>query len=286
MGEDPTLERSFRGHKDAVNSVAFNPNMKQLISGSQDGCLMIWNFKPQLRAFRFSDHQVRPWRKAATPHDAGAAGCAAGAGGRVCPHNGGSGALGVGQRALRALAALRYVCAHLTVCPRTQGPVLSVAITPTGGIIATGSKDRTVRLWAPNISKGRSSVIKAHTGGVRCVSFSPDSTTLLTASDDKTIKMWSIAGQKFKLTLSGHSNWVRAARFSPGGDLVVSGGDDKTVRLWDTNQRACIRTFYDHTGYPRLVRSLCTALWPRLPCLRLPATPLPSVCVVMCRPTD
>jgi len=60
MGEDPTLERSFRGHKDAVNSVAFNPNMKQLISGSQDGCLMIWNFKPQLRAFRFSDHQVRP----------------------------------------------------------------------------------------------------------------------------------------------------------------------------------------------------------------------------------
>jgi centriolar protein POC1 len=58
MVEDPTLERSFRGHKDAVNSVAFNPNMKQLISGSQDGCLMIWNFKPQLRAFRFSDHTV------------------------------------------------------------------------------------------------------------------------------------------------------------------------------------------------------------------------------------
>lgn len=105
-----------------------------------------------------------------------------------------------------------------------------------------------MRLWAPNISKGRSSVIKAHTGGVRCVAFSPDSTTLLTASDDKTIKMWSIAGQKFKLTLSGHSNWVRAARFSPAGDLVVSGGDDKTVRLWDANQRSCIRTFYDHTG--------------------------------------
>jgi len=68
MVEDPTLERSFRGHKDAVNSVAFNPNMKQLISGSQDGCLMIWNFKPQLRAFRFSDHTVTAdcWRPYAT----------------------------------------------------------------------------------------------------------------------------------------------------------------------------------------------------------------------------
>jgi len=56
--EDPTLERSFRGHKDAVTSVAFNHNMKQFISGSLDGCVMVWNFKPQLRAFRFAGHKV------------------------------------------------------------------------------------------------------------------------------------------------------------------------------------------------------------------------------------
>jgi len=56
--EDPTLERSFRGHKDGVTSVAFNHNMKQLISGSLDGCVMVWNFKPQLRAFRFAGHKV------------------------------------------------------------------------------------------------------------------------------------------------------------------------------------------------------------------------------------
>ena len=56
--EDPTLERSFRGHKDAVTSIAFNHNMKQLISGSLDGCVMVWNFKPQLRAFRFAGHKV------------------------------------------------------------------------------------------------------------------------------------------------------------------------------------------------------------------------------------
>lgn len=56
--EDPTLERSFRGHKDAVTSVAFNHNMKQLISGGLDGSVMVWNFKPQLRAFRFAGHKV------------------------------------------------------------------------------------------------------------------------------------------------------------------------------------------------------------------------------------
>lgn len=57
--EDPTLERSFRGHRDAVTSVAFNPTMKQLVSGSLDNCVMVWNFKPQLRAYRFAGHKVR-----------------------------------------------------------------------------------------------------------------------------------------------------------------------------------------------------------------------------------
>lgn len=58
LGEDPTLERSFRGHKDAVSSVAWNPNLKQLITGSLDCSVMVWNFKPALRAFRFSGHKV------------------------------------------------------------------------------------------------------------------------------------------------------------------------------------------------------------------------------------
>lgn len=62
--EDPTLERSFRGHKDAVTSVCFNPNMRQLVSGGLDGFVMVWNFKPQLRAFRFQGHKVRFQREA------------------------------------------------------------------------------------------------------------------------------------------------------------------------------------------------------------------------------
>lgn len=55
---DPTLERSFRGHKGPVTSVAFSPTMRQLASGSTDGCVMVWNFRPQMRAFRFVGHKV------------------------------------------------------------------------------------------------------------------------------------------------------------------------------------------------------------------------------------
>ena len=54
---DPTLQRSFRGHKDTINSVLFSPDMKQVISGSDDGNLILWNFKPQMRPYKFIGHK-------------------------------------------------------------------------------------------------------------------------------------------------------------------------------------------------------------------------------------
>ena len=61
-GSDPSLERTFRGHTNYVTSVCFSPNLKQLASGSGDNNVMLWNFKPQLRAFRFVGHKVVPSR--------------------------------------------------------------------------------------------------------------------------------------------------------------------------------------------------------------------------------
>ena len=55
---DPCLERTFRGHKNYITSVAFSPSLRQLASGSADKTIMLWNFKPQLRAFRFVGHEV------------------------------------------------------------------------------------------------------------------------------------------------------------------------------------------------------------------------------------
>lgn len=57
-GRDPTLERTFRGHKGGITSVSFQPGVKQVVSASEDACLMVWNFRPQLRAFRFVGHKV------------------------------------------------------------------------------------------------------------------------------------------------------------------------------------------------------------------------------------
>ena len=55
---DPSLERTFRGHKNYITAVSFSPAHRQLASGSGDNCIMLWNFRPNLRAFRFVGHKV------------------------------------------------------------------------------------------------------------------------------------------------------------------------------------------------------------------------------------
>lgn len=112
--EDPTLQRSFRGHKDAATCVAFNPTMKQLVSGSMDNCVMVWNFRPQLRAYRFAGHKV----------------CTA------------------------SLGTVRhYFCLWISLLTSRvlQGSIYSVDFSKVTGQIASASKDRTVRLWKPTV---------------------------------------------------------------------------------------------------------------------------------------
>jgi len=54
---DPALKRSFKGHKQAVNCTRFNPGLNQVISGSNDGTVMVWNFKSGISPFRFVGHK-------------------------------------------------------------------------------------------------------------------------------------------------------------------------------------------------------------------------------------
>ncbi|XP_053175447.1 POC1 centriolar protein homolog B [Scomber japonicus] len=128
-----------------------------------------------------------------------------------------------------------------------QDVITAVQFSPSGNLVATSSKDRTVRLWTPSM-KAESTVFKAHTATVRSVAFSNDGQRLVTGSDDKSVKVWSVHRQCFLYSLSQHTNWVRCARFSPDGRLIASCGDDRSVRLWDTSTKNCINCFSDYGG--------------------------------------
>jgi hypothetical protein len=68
--------------------------------------------------------------------------------------------------------------------------VRSVSFSPDGKHVASGSEDKTVKVW--NVSTGECvTTLKGHSSYVISVSFSPDGTSIVSGSDDNTVKIWS-----------------------------------------------------------------------------------------------
>ena len=117
--------------------------------------------------------------------------------------------------------------------------VLSVAFSPDGKTLATGSYDGKVRLW--DVATGRQRATLSHylvASEVAHLAFSPDGKTLATPTDSGLL-LWNVASRKPRAILStgarGEGHTIQDVAFSPDGRLVA-GNDSKarTVRLWKT----------------------------------------------------
>ena len=85
--------------------------------------------------------------------------------------------------------------------------VASVAFSPDGKTLASGSWDSTIKLW--EVATGRNTAtLKGHSSYVSCVAFRPDGKTLASASWDSTVKLWDVATGKETATLQGHRGAV------------------------------------------------------------------------------
>jgi WD40 repeat protein len=110
--------------------------------------------------------------------------------------------------------------------------VWSVAFSPDGSRLATGSGDGTAKIW--DLESGKASLtLEGHSESVTRVAFSPDGSGLVTGSDDGTAKIWDLESGKASLTLEGHREGVISVAFSPDGSRLATGSGDGTAKIWD-----------------------------------------------------
>jgi len=140
--------------------------------------------------------------------------------------------------------------------------VYAVAYSPDGRHLATGSRDKAVRVW--DLDTGTSRTLTGHTSSVVAVAYSPDGRHLATGGLDETVRVWDLDTGTSR-ALTGHTGDVYAVAYSPDGRHLATGGLDDTVRVWDldtgTSRNLTSTDWIWDVAYSPDGRHLASASW-------------------------
>lgn len=210
---------SLKRHTDSVTSVAFSPDGAMLASGSHDKTVRLWLTRDGKTTRTLKGHTQ--WVKCVVFSPDGAT-----------IVSGAEVVFFAPELMMWRVADGKIL--HKLKGSETASTVTGVAFPANGMMLASGSEDKSVRLWRVANAEPVHT-LKGHRGGVTGVVFSPDGTMLASSSSDKTVRLWRIPDGKLLQTLKGHTNEVNSVAFSPDGNTLASGSEDKTVRLWSLN---------------------------------------------------
>ncbi|TDC59364.1 WD40 repeat domain-containing protein [Micromonospora sp. KC207] len=149
----------------------------------------------------------------------------------------------IGRALMSALAFshLRRVLAGHT------DTVRSIAWSPDGRLIATGSRDRSARVWDPD--SGRTiAEFTGHDAMVEAIAWAPDSHRVASGARDRTVKLWRVGADELPPTLYGAGDMIRGVAWSPDGGYVAAGAQDHRIHVWRTDTGEQIATLRGHTG--------------------------------------
>ncbi len=232
------LKTTLQGHAEAVNALAASADGKVLASGSDDQTVKIWNLETGAVVRTLSGHSNAVSSVAVSP-------------------DGQFVASGSWDKTIKIWNAktgelLQTLTGH-------SGLVNAVAIASTppipplgkgglGGVLASGSKDGSIRLW--NLATGQAiRTIVGKNLAVLSLAFTPDGKSLAAGNSNGTVGLWNAGNGQLIRRLSGHTDGVWSVAFSRDGTTLVTGSWDKSVRLWDVRSGELKGNLSGHSGY-------------------------------------
>jgi RNA polymerase sigma factor (sigma-70 family) len=122
----------------------------------------------------------------------------------------------------------------------------SVAFSPAGKAVATGSLDYALRLWETATGKELGSFPSGEMAQIFCVAFSPDGKTVALGNQRSQVRLFDRETGQQVHELQGRDGPVHSVAFSPNGKMIASAGSDKTVRLWEVATGNEVRKLEGH----------------------------------------
>ncbi|XP_023605557.1 POC1 centriolar protein homolog B isoform X4 [Myotis lucifugus] len=202
------------------------PDNNPTATASWDTFLMLWNFKPQARAFRYVGHKDVVTSVQFSPL---------------------GNLLASASRDRTVRLWIPDKRGKSSEFKAHTAPVRSVDFSADGQYLATASEDKSIKVWNMYRQRFLYSLCR-HTHWVRCAKFSPDGRLIVSCSEDKTIKIWDTTSKQCVSNFSDSIGFANFVDFSPNGTCIASAGSDHTVKIWDIRLNKLLQHYQVHSG--------------------------------------
>jgi WD40 repeat protein len=235
-------------HSDDVLSAGFSRDGRQVLSGSKDNTVQLWNTTTD-RIVSLPGHKAPVTAVCFSPNNK-------------------LGLSGSKDRTVLVWDLSRKTIIHTLTGHKNH--IYSVSFSPDGKHAISAGKDETIKIW--DVESGENedtldasrlseqirikfgdciSVLDSVDAGVLSVKYSPDGTKIISGGEDKMVKIWDVKTGICVQILRGHTGAVKSVCFSPDGRLALTGSVDKTLRIWEISSGECVCILGELNAYTK-----------------------------------